>query len=355
MKSSSGKYFVALDHVRALAAFLVFTWHFTHYKNGYPVPFEFVPDIFVFSIFNEGHTGVALFMTLSGYLFAKLLDGKKIDYAHFLWNRFLRLAPLLLLVLFLVGTKYGLDADNIKSYLWRVTKGIVYPTLPNGGWSVTAEFHFYLILPFLLWIARHSKYALLGIIACMIAFRLYLHSQLGEIQDLSYFTIVGRMDQFLFGIIAYRFSSLISGRHLFVGSMATIFLLFYWWFDSVGGFYHYPTYPSPSLIWIILPTIEGLIYGLIIAWYDNSFSHKTGSISTFIAKIGTYSYSIYLLHFFVVFKMARYIHENLIDISNYYLAFAFSILCFLLMIPIAYISHRYVETPFLKLRTPYLK
>jgi len=30
-------------------------------------------------------------MTLSGYLFAKLLDGKRIKYGSFLWNRFLRL------------------------------------------------------------------------------------------------------------------------------------------------------------------------------------------------------------------------------------------------------------------------
>jgi len=28
------------------------------------------------ALLDEGHTGVALFMTLSGYLFAKLLDGK---------------------------------------------------------------------------------------------------------------------------------------------------------------------------------------------------------------------------------------------------------------------------------------
>lgn len=355
MKSSSGKYFIALDHVRAFAAFLVFVWHFTHYSNGYPVPFEFVPKLFIFSIFDEGHTGVALFMTLSGYLFAKLLGGKKINYMHFLWNRLLRLAPLLLFVIFIVGLTKFLDGKSIKWYPWEIVNGLIYPTLPNGGWSITAEFHFYLILPLLLRISWESKYALLGVVVIMIAIRLYLHNQIGEVQSISYWTIVGRIDQFLFGIIAYRFSTLISGLHAFVTAIGFLFLLFYWWFDSIGGFLQNPTYPSSSLIWVIMPSIEGFTYGLLISWYDNSFSHNTGRVSTFIAKIGTYSYSIYLLHFFVVFKMASFIHTNLIDISNFYMALFFSTLCFLMMIPFAYMSHRYIETPFLKLRTTYFK
>ena len=77
MKSSTGQYFIALDHIRAVAALLVFIWHFSHAASGYPVPFEFTPSFFPLAIFDEGHTGVALFMTLSGYLFAKLLDGKR--------------------------------------------------------------------------------------------------------------------------------------------------------------------------------------------------------------------------------------------------------------------------------------
>ena len=95
MKASSGEHYVALDHIRALAAFLVFTWHFTHTTNGSPVSFRYVPALFVFAPLDEGHTGVSLFMTLSGYLFAKLLAGRQIDYSAFLWNRILRLAHII--------------------------------------------------------------------------------------------------------------------------------------------------------------------------------------------------------------------------------------------------------------------
>ena len=65
MKSSEGKYFAKLDHVRAFAAYLVFVWHFTHLTAQFPVPAAASP-YFPFALLEEGHTGVALFMTLSG-------------------------------------------------------------------------------------------------------------------------------------------------------------------------------------------------------------------------------------------------------------------------------------------------
>ena len=156
MKSSSGKYYIGLDHLRALAVFMVFSWHFMHQA----IPFTYVPAFFPLSLINEGHTGVSLFMTLSGYLFAKLLDGKKINYALFLWNRFLRLAPLLFFVVTVIGIHQYLKGVPLDLYCLTILKGLVLPTLPNGGWSIAIEFHFYLLLPFLLYIARKSKYSL---------------------------------------------------------------------------------------------------------------------------------------------------------------------------------------------------
>jgi peptidoglycan/LPS O-acetylase OafA/YrhL len=124
LKSSTGKYFIGLDHVRALAAFIVFTWHFIHVNNGHLAP----PPIFPLSLLTEGHTGVALFMVLSGYLFAKLLDGKNIIYTQFIWNRFLRLAPLLLLVIFIIGLKKYFSGQDISTLAILAATGF----LPTG-------------------------------------------------------------------------------------------------------------------------------------------------------------------------------------------------------------------------------
>ena len=98
-----------------MAAFLVVAWHFTHAASGYPVPFDYVPSIFPFALLAEGHTGVALFMTLSGYLFAKLLDGKQIDYAAFFWNRALRLLPLLIFVVAVKAVLVWQAGESLKS------------------------------------------------------------------------------------------------------------------------------------------------------------------------------------------------------------------------------------------------
>src|SRR5258708_27300600 len=133
MRSSSGAHFIALDHVRAVAIFMVFAWHFTHARNGYPVPFDYVPALFPFSVLDEGHTGVALFMSLSGYLFAKLLDGKSIDYRRFLLNPALRLLPLLVVVLLIVGLTKLVKGERLFVFVFSFVAGVLLPPPPPAG------------------------------------------------------------------------------------------------------------------------------------------------------------------------------------------------------------------------------
>jgi hypothetical protein len=85
----------------------------------------------------------ALFMTFSGYLFAKLLEGRPIIYTAFPWNRVLRLLPLMLVVIVIAGISKYLSGESIRTYLYKVIGGILLPSLPNGGWSITVEYHYY--------------------------------------------------------------------------------------------------------------------------------------------------------------------------------------------------------------------
>jgi len=353
MKSTTGEHYVALDHLRALAAFLVFTWHFTHSTNGFPVPFEFVPAIPPFALLDEGQTGVALFMTLSGYLFAKLLDGKRIIYSAFIWNRALRLLPLLAFVILVDAYRKIHAGESFLGYAYWTIRGVLLPALPNGGWSITVEFHFYLVLPLLLWMLRKSALLPLGVIAAAIALRWYLHSINGEVQGLGYWTIIGRIDQFVLGIVAFHARARICARPRIVATLMLAFVGLYWYFDSLGGFYKYGTYPSPSRLWIVLPTLEAVAYSALIAWYDTTFRSTSSVVSRAIGRIGEYSYSIYLLHFFFVFAAAKYIHKNIMDLSNFYVACVWAFVMFLLMVPIAYLSFRFIEAPFLRYRRRY--
>ena len=118
MRSSEGLYFSRLDHVRAVAAFLVFFWHYAHL--WVPTSYSPPPEFFMMSVLEEGYTGVALFFTLSGYLFAKILDGRQVILTAFFWNRFIRLAPLLTAVMIYCAVFEGFTL----SQFWGASLGV---------------------------------------------------------------------------------------------------------------------------------------------------------------------------------------------------------------------------------------
>jgi peptidoglycan/LPS O-acetylase OafA/YrhL len=339
MKSSEGAYYVGLDHVRALAAFLVVSWHFSHWGAGYPVPLGQSP---LFGPFDEGHVGVSLFMTLSGYLFAKLIGERQIRYLPFLWNRAIRLLPLLAVVLFLYAAQRSLEW---LPYLKVLAGGALFPVLPNGAWSITIEFHFYLILPFLLAIIRPRPSFVLLLIGASIGLRTLLYFQGLDIQHLAYHTLLGRFDQFAFGIAAYRLRDHISGRT----ALSALALLWgsYAAFDWMGGYYHFPT---PAL-WLLFPALEGLTIALMIAWYDRNPLRGRGM--WLVGKAGEYSYSIYLLHFFVVAQAAQYINEHVMRMPDLMHSLPWAMLFFLMMIAVGHASWTFIEQPALRWRKPY--
>lgn len=355
MKSSTNQYWIALDHIRALAALMVFIWHFIHGSRGVPVPVEGAPAIFPLALFDEGHVGVSVFMVLSGYLFAKLLDGKAIDYPKFFWNRFIRLAPLLLVVMLLKGLLLAIAGGDIAGYALSLLKGFVMPAWPSGGWSITVELHFYLILPLLLAISSRDPRWLLAVLAAAISLRAGIYFVTGTAQEAGYWTIFGRVDQFLLGMLLFMRGAWTAKRTGWVFAIFLSFLVFYWWFDEAGGYSRLGgAYPSPSPLWIILPTIEAFAFASALSWYDRRYSASPGPIARFIASYGTFSYSIYLLHPFIVFRASKLIHEQILPLDNFYLACFVGLMVFLAMYPVGWASYNLIEKPALRFRTSYV-
>ncbi|RMB51744.1 peptidoglycan/LPS O-acetylase OafA/YrhL [Sphingomonas sp. PP-CE-3A-406] len=340
-------HWIGLDHIRALAALLVFSWHFMHGHDGAPISFD---GAHILSIVDEGHTGVALFMTLSGYLFAKLLDGKTVAYLPFFWTRFLRLAPLMLVVVIAEALRlYWIGAD-LRGYAVNIAKSPLTGALPNGGWSIIVEAHFYFLLPALLFVLHRDRRYFLAVLLTFVSLRLAIYAVGYDIHRYAYGTIIGRMDQFVLGLAAFFYRDLIRGRHIAAVTVGAAFLAFYYAFDAAGG-----VSSGPAWVWVILPTVEGVAYAFLIAWYDQSFRHSHGPVSRFIAKMGDYSYSIYLLHYFVVFYVSAFIARHVMDLSNFYVAFVWSILMYLAMMPIGYLSMRFIENPPRRFRKRYVR
>lgn len=344
-----------LDQIRALAAFLVFAWHFIHGAEGSPLPFDGAPVFPFAALFDEGHVGVALFMCLSGYIFAKLLDGKRIIYSDFIAARLVRLLPLLIFVFVTQLLILYFNGDPVYRYLITLLKGLVRPTWPNGGWSITVEFHFYLICPMILYLKRRFYWIIPLFLIISIFIRFIMFECTGSVQDISYWTIIGRIDQFLMGIFCYDKRFIFRGRNL-VAFLAISFLGFvYFLFDKAGGFYAFGGgYPSPSWIWIILPTIEAICCSIAIAWFGESFTFE-GLLARFVEKIGFYSYGIYLLHFFFVFRVSAFIHSEIMPLSNFYTALAWCIPAFLLMLVPAVLAYHIIEKPFQKFKPVYVR
>jgi len=109
LKSQNIQYVPALDHLRGFAALLVLFYHgvFGIYHDLTTVPpvlaytDEMLPraDFFLSAFIYEGHSGVALFMVLSGFIFTVGTHGHGISYWQFIRNRFLRTYPLFLFML----------------------------------------------------------------------------------------------------------------------------------------------------------------------------------------------------------------------------------------------------------------
>jgi peptidoglycan/LPS O-acetylase OafA/YrhL len=330
-----------------VACYLVFIWHFSHSFTGHPVAFGYAPAIFPLALLDEGHIGVAVFMCLSGYLFAKILNGVDISYRRFIWNRFVRLAPLLAFVSIIVGVDHVHSGWTILGYIQVWMAGAILPDIwPNGGWSITVEAHFYVILPVLLILVRRSPWFALLVVGAAFATRLLIYELTGQIHRLAYFTIVGRIDQFVLGMLLFHIGYALKARHLLASAVFLILAAVYYAFDRLGGWYG----PSEA-IWIILPTIEGALICVLIAYYDHSPIRVPKPLSWSLATMGSVSYSMYLLHPFFIFELSA-LADRLFH-PGFYESLCFGTIAFLSTVPIAWVSFALIEKPFLALRISY--
>jgi rhamnosyltransferase len=173
----------------------------------------------------------------------------------------------------------------------------------------------------------------------------------GEVQTSAYWTIIGRIDQFLLGMIFARIS--VNRWAVAAGFVLCVFAVHA--FNAHGGYYDAPSYPSPRWYWIIWPTIEALGFSSLILLYERAPIVVPSWLSRPLRIAGETSYSIYLLHFLYI----RYVPFNkLLDalgvpVSLPALYFA-GFVAFLSMLPIAWLSYQMIERPPLRMRLQYI-
>jgi peptidoglycan/LPS O-acetylase OafA/YrhL len=221
----------------------------------------------------------------------------------------------------------------------------------NGAWSITVEIHFYLLLWIIISLKRRWLPSLFCFLVLGLCARVLIYEAGGDVEYYAYWTIIGRIDQFVLGIAAWEFRSLLRGRHLCMGVATVAFFGFYQWFVSLGGFYGTQ---GTHTVWIFIPTIEAAFFSLLVAYYD-AFAFSRAWYWRLIEAIGAASFSIYLLHNFVVFVLAQIASRYFPAMATWEIAEAVALSVFAVIVPIGWLSYRYVELPFLQFRRRYVR
>ncbi|WP_161796929.1 acyltransferase family protein [Devosia soli] len=300
-----------LRQLRGLAALLVFFYHAMHSGRtaigitGWPVA-DFPP----LAVLWEGHSGVSLFLVLSGFILAIGTFGREFNYARFLERRLRRIVPLTAIVLlFGLYAVQDLDFGQVlaSTLLLRNTPAAFNDPSGITGtlWTVSVEFQFYLVAPFIFAAAgdrglRFLIPAMFLLFAMKLIVLLPFWDQGKELYRINYFTIVGRANQFLIGVgLAYavyrrppdRSKKLLWWIALVVSAAAVMFLL--WTVNYGGGVTNFRRWH------LILPEFEGLVWSafLVSFWMANPVRWPPAARS--LANVGTVSFGLYVLHYAV--------------------------------------------------------
>jgi peptidoglycan/LPS O-acetylase OafA/YrhL len=368
MRSRNIAYIPALDHIRGLAAIFMVGYHGLHlygqtalfggFRHGRSVPASSTAE----AVLVEGHTAVALFMVLSGFIFAFGSRDVEVRYGSFLRNRALRVLPLMTFLI-IVGTYTHPQGFSLLAFLQH------FVLLSNVGdawapgaytamlWTISVECQFYLIFPRLLAMFKESRWHILGVLLLMLALRGLAQLNGANVRDLSYSTIVGRLDQFVLGMalgLAYR-PGFLRGAALKIGALVAALALAVVAlrvFNLNGGWLALTWWKG---IWV---TIEGAVWALFLAAYLEAATLIPALISRGLALLGHISYSVYLIHFLVLWTLIG--QKWFVGAPDKAHVFRFALVnTALVLVPITLafstLTYWIVERPFLALRGVYVR
>lgn len=335
-----------LTFTRFLAAISIVVYHYG--LNISP----FNNESFSF-LFKSANLGVGYFFILSGFVMMIAYNGKKsINTLEFYKNRFARIYPayLLAILLILFYDKIALlrvDYEGLKLNLlgiqaWFPGKAL---SINYPGWSLSVEFFFYAIFPFLFnYVYTNSKYIKGGIIviiliwiASQILLRWFVSSEYykgvsTESFEFIYFFPLMHLNQFLVGTLAgIVFIKKLQGKQknydwvIIIILLAIFLTLKYSTYNLQNGLF--------AILFIPLIIMTALNSGKITSFFKIKPFVFLGEISF---GIYIFQYPINLLSNLVLDKMA------ISDATLRFYIYFFSLILF------SAISYILIETPFRK-------
>jgi peptidoglycan/LPS O-acetylase OafA/YrhL len=274
-------------------------------------------------------------------------------------NRVLRILPLYLLI-FLVATSIGRDkfqpADLL--YLFATNLGMA-PTsgtpVTGAAWTISIEFLFYLVFPFLARFAMESGIRYLaGWLVLLLFFKLAAFG-VNPNSTLMYFsTFIGRFDQFIIGMIAAMVYVRHSARLQRVAPLLVIvsIVLVMWNTALMHRLASFGSAPHAPF-WIVWSLLESAGWSLLIVGWVAFTPRLPALLERVLGHGGKISFSFYLLHMALLHALST--HVGLVRPFGVVWADALLMagVTYAMTWALATLSYHVVEEPFLRMRRRY--
>jgi peptidoglycan/LPS O-acetylase OafA/YrhL len=372
------KRFYSLDVLRGFAALSVVLWHWQHFfYRCTPLPYEMTkqPLYNIFSLFyQKGSMAVALFFSISGFVFFWLYAGeifqKKISGWNFFLLRFSRLYPLHFLTLIVVlagqitsmhlfgcytiyqyNDVYDFFLNIFMASSWGFEKGLSF----NGPvWSVSIEVLLYFLFFFYSKLGFARSWLITGIV---IGGSIFIHFLPHIItQGIFSFFIGGAVFLFYKKIISYN-----SKRLLWICLVMTVLLwvitLAEFRYEAVSAFFDkinffHTHHKVIDLAFIYFPTTVLFPMSLMSLALIETFR---GTFGSRIRVIGDITYSSYLLHFPLQLIFILVLSRFRLSVDFFYTMPIF-LIYFIVLLSLSLLSYNYFERPLQKyIRNKFLK
>jgi peptidoglycan/LPS O-acetylase OafA/YrhL len=361
----------ALDGLRGLAIFLVMLFHFSWTFAETPLLTRAVK----YTLW-AGWVGVDLFFVLSGFLITRgLVAPSPLDtrarIRNFWIRRSLRIFPLYFITLVVGSIACAVSKERLPElsyWLYVQNYSLAFDPDPERWtshlWSLAVEEQFYFVWPLaVLFAARRHIQRLIPIIVglCLLAAVLRIGVVFGARDidpltrvKLAYRALPTRMDPLLMGAalaifeaVPSRLSRLwqASRAWIMVASAALVLVLAIW--TRGFGFY------DRRIVVLGYGTIALLFAGMVSLASDGGTEHRVLTWRP-LRELGRVSYGMYVFHWPIVALAIPFL-KSIQDWTSPARALAFGIgatsTCVLVTYALAALSFRYVEMPFLRLKT----
>ncbi|UKJ09341.1 acyltransferase family protein [Solitalea lacus] len=291
----------SLDAVRGVSALLIVLYHVSIWQN------RSLYDGGTFITQKFGIYMVELFYLLSGismgYIYLEKFATLRIDdLKNFFIKRYFRIAPLyFLLCIFSIWAYHRpVNIDLIIRLLsnFSLLFGVVNPgySMLTGGWSIGAEFFFYLFFPFMLFLAQKNRFwdavILLTLLSSVVVVAIVVsrYSKLSDCWSIYSYPL----NHFLFfwlGVLISRFR----GVNNHWGYLVAGLLLFVF-----SGFLNVQTNDySVGLVTGLNRLLLSVSVTLIVLYFYLKVKFKAEWLNHWSDWLASISFSVYLLHPFV--------------------------------------------------------